>query len=380
MRARSDVIVVGAGLLGLSAARALTRRGAEVIVLEQAEVGHEAGGSKGSCRIFRLGYPDAGYVALARRAREPWAELEDECGERLLHPVPQLTFGPGLEEVRDAMQRAGAPCEVLPAAAAAARFPQLAPGGPALLEPESCVIRADAAVRALAAAVPDLRADTAVTSIADDGRQVTVRTAGSTLTAGAAVVCAGPWTGALLAAARISVPSAATLEQVAYLVPAGHPAPAADPPPAAETPTRVDPVPGMPIFIGHGGEEPYGLPVPGSPLYKIGLHHAGPPADPSRQDQRPDMRLSGMLAELARRHLPGLHPDPVRVERCVYDNSPDEHFIVDRVGNVVVGCGTSGHGFKFGPLLGEWLAGLATGADPGPAVRRFSLSRFRPVI
>jgi glycine/D-amino acid oxidase-like deaminating enzyme len=51
------------------------------------------------------------------------------------------------------------------------------------------------------------------------------------------------------------------------------------------------------------------------------------------------------------------------VERCVYDNTPDEDFILDRIGNVVVGCGTSGHGFKFGPLLGEWLAALATGDD-----------------
>jgi glycine/D-amino acid oxidase-like deaminating enzyme len=51
----------------------------------------------------------------------------------------------------------------------------------------------------------------------------------------------------------------------------------------------------------------------------------------------------------------------VQVERCVYDNTPDEDFILDRIGNVVVGCGTSGHGFKFGPLLGEWLAALAAG-------------------
>jgi sarcosine oxidase len=66
----------------------------------------------------------------------------------------------------------------------------------------------------------------------------------------------------------------------------------------------------------------------------------------------------------------------VRTERCVYDNSPDEDFIVDRVGRVVIGSGTSGHGFKFGPLLGEWLADLATGQDADPAAR-FSLGRLR---
>ncbi len=370
-------MVVGAGLLGLAAGRVLARRGADVIVLEQAEIGHDGSGSKGSCRIFRLGYPDAGYVALAQRAREPWAELEDECGQRLLHPVPQLTFGPGLDEVTDAMEAAGAACALLPAEAVAARFPQLSLDGPALLEPESCVISADAALRALAAAVPGVRTGVTVTGLADDGREVTVRTDASgadglgegIVTARAAVVCAGPWTGGLLAAAGIAVPSAATLEQVGYLAPAG-PAAAADQPAAG-------PPPAVPIFIGHSGEEPYGLPVPGSPLYKIGLHHSGPAADLSALDQRPDDTLTARLADLARRYLPGFRPEPAQTERCVYDNSPDEDFIVDRIGNVVIGSGTSGHGFKFGPMLGEWLASLAAGGEAGPAARRFSLGRFR---
>lgn len=365
MQARCDVVVVGAGVLGLAAGRALARRGADVIVLEQAEIGHAASGSKGSCRIFRLGYPDAGYVALAQRAREPWTLLEDECGQQLLHPVPQLTFGPKLDEVTDAMEAAGATCALLPADAVAARFPQLTIDGPALLEPDSCVISADAALRALAAAVPGIRTGVAVTGLADDGREVTVRTDASgagggegSVTARAAVVCAGPWTTGLLAAAGIAVPSAATLEQVGYLARAA----------AADS--------AVPIFIGHGGEEAYGLPVPGSPLYKIGWHHAGPPADLPVLDLRPDERLIARLADLARRYLPDLSPVPVQTERCVYDNSPDGDFIVDRVGNVVIGSGTSGHGFKFGPLLGEWLADLATGRDGDPAARRFALGRF----
>jgi sarcosine oxidase len=359
VRARCDVVVVGAGLLGLSAARALTRRGADVVVLEQAEIGHAAGGSKGSCRIFRLGYPDPDYVALARRARWAWAELEDESGQRLLHPVSQLTFGPLLTEVRNAMQQAGEPCELLQAGEVAARFPQVALGGQALLEPDSCVISSYSALRVLAAGAGQIRAGLAVTGIGDDGR-VTVQTAEGPVTAAAAVVCAGPWTSGLLAAGGIFVPSAATLEQVAYLRPIADPAPA------------------MPIFLSYGTQVPYGLPVPGSPLYKIGVHNSGPPADPRSQDHRPDERLVARLAELARRYLPDFTPDPVQTERCVYDNSPDEDFIVDRVGNIVIGSGTSGHGFKFGPLLGEWLADLATGGDPGPAAHRFSLGRFSP--
>jgi sarcosine oxidase len=252
------------------------------------------------------------------------------------------------------------------------------------------VISADSALRALAAGLPEMRTGVTITEIADDGRQVTVRTAGhrapggpddGIVTARVAVVCTGPWTSGLLAATGIAVPLAATLEQVGYLAPAGdsalatdsalaaHPARAADP--ESTTPSA------LPIIIGHGGDQPYGLPVPGTALYKIGYHHSGPPVDPARQEQRPDGQLTARLAGLARRYLPGLQPEPVHTERCVYDNTPDEDFIVDRVGNVVVGCGTSGHGFKFGPLLGEWLADLATTGDPGPAARRFALRRFR---
>jgi sarcosine oxidase len=358
METRCEVVVVGAGLLGLATARALAREGHEVVLLEQAEVGHEASGSKGSCRIFRLGYDDAEWVSMAMRARGPWADLEDECGQQLLHPAPHLTFGEQLGEVRDAMRAAGAPHELLTEAEAAGRFPGVAIGGPALLEPESCVISADAALRALAAAVPDIRSGVTVTGMADDGREVTVRTTSGPVIAGVAVVCAGPWSASLLAGSQIAVPSQATMEQVGYLATGDAPGPA------------------LPIFICHGPPEPYGLPVPGAPLYKIGFHHSGPVTDPGAQDQEPDGALTDRLTRLARQYLPGLNPELVRSERCVYDNSPDEDFVVDRVGQIVIGSGTSGHGFKFGPLLGEWLAGLATNRGPDPAARRFSLSRF----
>jgi len=359
MSSEHEFVVVGAGLLGLAAARALAGRGRDVLVLEQATIGHPDGGSQGSCRIFRLGYDDPGYVAMASRARGLWHELEDASGEQILLPTPQLSFGAGLAAVQDGMRRAGAPSKLLTADEAAARFPGVATGGPALLEPESCVIAADVALRALAAAGPPVRTGFRVTSLRDDGRRVTLQAGdGSVLVARHAIVCAGPWTGGLLATAGITVPTAATLEQVAYLGPAHGP------------------MPDMPIIIKYGDEMPYGLPVPGSPLYKLGVHHSGPLTDPGRQDREPDASLSRRLADAVRGYLPALDPRPVRTERCVYDNTPDDDFILDRSGRITIGSGTSGHGFKFGPLLGGWLASLAVGesADLPPA--RFAVGRF----
>jgi len=165
------------------------------------------------------------------------------------------------------------------------------------------------------------------------------------------------------------VPASATLEQVAYLVPADN------------GPQEFP----MPIFVQFGSDIPYGLPVPGTQRYKIGIHHGGPPIEPDHQEHLADPGLVRRIEQVAREFLPRFDPSPAALERCVYDNSPDTDFIVDRTGNVVIGAGTSGHGFKFGPLLGEWLAGLAdnTAGDGrtwsgalAATANRFALTRF----
>lgn len=356
-----EIVVVGAGLLGLAAARSLTARGRDVVVLEQAEVGHDGAGSKGSCRIFRLGYADPGYVAAARRAGELWRELETAAGRPILLPSPQLTLGAEHRAVHEAMQAAGAHCELISEAEAARRFPAIRAGGPALVEPDSAVIDAPAALQALRSGAAEVRAGVRADSIADDGRQVTLRTSAGPLTARTVIVTAGPWSSGLLTTAGMAVRTRPTLEQVCFVRPAED---SAAPPP---------------IFLSHGAHAPYGLPVPFSSLCKIGIHPSGPVTDPDAQRQSPDPGLLARLRDVAARYLPGYDPEPVSSERCVYDSTPDEDFVLDRTGNVVIGCGTSGHGFKFGPLLGEWLAGLATGAGngPGEALRdRFSVRRL----
>ncbi len=370
---RTEFAVVGAGLLGLSAAWALTRRGHEVLVIDQAPVGHSRGGSFGACRIFRLGYESASYVSLARRARDTWAELEEVGGERLLYPTPQLTFGPQMHQVRAALTEAGAPCELLPASVAAERFGGIAAEGDVLYEPESAVTLAGRTLEVLAR-LTGICEPATVTALADRGDRVWVSTDAGEIEADRVIVCAGPWTRKLVATAGISMPGWASMEQVAYLVPAD----------GRRAGGREAAPPPMPIFVHYGGEFPYGLPVPGSDRYKIGVHFSGPPVKPDRQDHTVNEELSARIERAARRFLPAYDPIPVAVERCIYDNSPDTDFIVDRIGNILIGSGTSGHGFKFGPLIGQWLADLATGnaegvrgAQPGDTPPPwFGLGRF----
>ena len=364
-------IVVGAGLLGLSAAWALSRRRWRVTVLEAADtVGHDRSGSKGGARIFRLGYPEPVYVEMAIRARTLWRHLEVVSGKQLLHGAGQVTFGDeaSLDTIATALAAAGSPAERLAPGEAARRFPAIAVHGSVLFEPGSRVLAADECLRALGdTAEFVLHTGARVESLRQGTDSVTATTAGGqAFHADVVVDCAGPGALALLddpppVAARPSLP------QVAYFAPAPGATPRERPP----------------IFIEWGADMIYGLPVPdGSPhggTYKVSHHTPGTdidrydPAGTAPLDDDPG--LLALLSGAVRRLLPTLDPDPVGTERCVYDNSADHDFVIARTGQIVVGCGTSGHGFKFGPLLGELLADLADGATPSIDLRPFGLHR-----
>ncbi len=363
-------IVVGAGLLGLSAAWAMSRRGWRVIVLEAASaVGHERSGSKGDARIFRLGYREPLYVDMAVRTRELWHALEAATGRSLLHVSGQVSFGDeeALAAITAAMAAVGAPVERLAPDAAVRRFPGIATTRSVLFEPDSGVLAAGQCLSALCeAGVFELRTGVAIAALHQRPDGVTVETAdGHALDTDVVVDCAGPRALALLGdAPQVAAPP--SLPQVGYFAPA----------PGDGSRAR------LPVFIEWGDDMIYGLPVPGGGhegTYKVSHHTPGPaldgfePTDPARFTDDP--ALLATLTGAVRRLLPALDPEPVSTERCVYDNSADTDFVLDRVGHVVVGCGTSGHAFKFGPLLGELLADLAEGVPPAVDLGPFGLYR-----
>ena len=101
----------------------------------------------------------------------------------------------------------------------------------------------------------------------------------------------------------------------------------------------------------------YALAAPGVGL-KAGLHHSGPPADPDEHG-RPDPAVVRWVSTWAARRYPELDPEPIATETCLYTNTADESFVLERHGRIVVASACSGHGFKFAPAFGRTLAALA---------------------
>ena len=353
----ADIVVVGAGITGVATARALAQAGRGVVLVEQFGLGHDRGSSHGASRIFRLSYPDPHYVRLAQGALQSWRELEAEAGERLIVRTGGLDFGSIAVANARALAACGVDHELLTGAQVADRWPIAAERDePALYHPDGGTTLADRAYAALLASAVAAGAvvldHRRVAEIEPGAGSVRVTTDGDEITARACVVAAGAWVRTLLAGAAIELPVVPTRETVTYF----------DIPDPLALPPIVDDA--VPDAAEHGLLRPglinYALAAPGVGL-KAGLHHAGPPADPDEPGV-PDPAVVRWVSAWAARRYPELDPEPVASETCLYTNTADESFVLDRHGRIVVASACSGHGFKFAPAFGRTLAALARDA------------------
>lgn len=353
----ADIVVVGAGITGVATARALARAGSSVLLLEQFTLGHSRGSSHGTSRIFRLTYPDPHYVRLAQSALEAWRELEAESGQTLIVRNGSLDFGSLVSDDMRALASCGVRYELLGGTEVTARWGlATAPDEQALFQPDGGVTLADRAyaafLEAAGAAGADVADESPVTRLAFDRAAVRVSTTRDDIVARAVVVTAGAWAPALLQPLGIELPVVPTRETVAYF----------DVPGAADLPPLMDSA--IPAAGDYGlarpGQISYSLAAPGIGL-KAGLHHAGPVASPD-EDGSPDQAIVEWVGDWVRHRYPGATPSSADPETCLYTNTADESFVLERHGRVIVGSACSGHGFKFAPALGRTLAAMARDA------------------
>lgn len=308
------VAVVGAGVMGCAAAWALRERGADVTVYEQFELDNARGSSHGRSRIFRIAYHDPYWIRLAQEAYAGWNDLDPSLlslyGLVELAPDRALTSAAGLDE-----------CGVEYRFVTEVEGVAVPEGWTALHVADAGIVHADRARHAFLDGV-DVRTSTRIDSVDDVDADVVV-------------VTAGAWAGRLVPGLDVRV----TRETVAYFRHDGPPLPSV-------------------VDIGvDGGHDMYSLHDPVHGL-KAGAHHAGAETNPDDVGT-PDDAIVARIAAWVGERFPGVDPEPVETDTCVYTTTPDQTFVLDRRGRVVVGSACSGHGFKFAPAVGRRLAELA---------------------
>ena len=340
--------------MGAASTLALARRGHAVTTLEARRPGHREGSSHGSSRIFRHSYRERHYVEMTREALRLWRELEELCRVELLRTTGGLDHG----EKRDvhglhaALLAAGIRCELLTADVARERWRHMRFETEVLYTPGAGVIAPGLAVaemlrvaQGLGARIEYGRPVLAVEATASGAR---VRTAADAVDADVAVVAAGPWLPALLDGVVALPPQTVTQQQVFHF--------------ARREAQDTGP---WPVVLYDGELTAYALPggrdggVAGN--MKLAQHDPGPVTTADDRDGRIDPAGRQRVIEHARRWWPGLLPHPVAAFSCLYTRTPDEDFILDRVGPIVVCSPCSGHGAKFTPLIGEFVADLTEG-------------------
>jgi sarcosine oxidase len=385
MGGSARVVVIGGGVMGVWTALWLLRRGASVTLVDQYVPGSSLATSGGDTRVSRSAHgSDALYPRWQRRALGQWREAEAASHGRLVVETGVTWFAhaeDGFEaESLATLTRLGIPVERLELDAVAERWPQVALDGIGwvLHEPEAAVIMARRAVSALAdlfvrngGLLERARVLQPEEADATGDRLRRVRTAdGRQLSADAFVLAAGPWLARLvpILAGQLAV---TRQEIIFFATPPGD--------------RRFD-AGALPTWVDYDAAF-YGLPSIEGRGFKVAPDWPGPIVDPDHEERRlSDERVDAARALLARR-FPAMAAQPVAEGRiCQYETTPDTHFVIDREprwGNAWVVGGGSGHGFKHGPVIGEYLSALVCGdadaaAALAPADDRFALRPRTP--
>jgi len=360
-------LVVGAGVHGLATAWQLAQRGVpRVALVERFRLHHDRGSSHGAARITRSTYSDARYVRLVRVAHaEDWPRLERDGGQRLIHRCDGVFWGPPDSELdawAAAVAAAGADGVVrLTPAEARRRFPVFGfPDAHAVLhDTTGGVVAAADTLRVLDRLCRiegvHVLEETRVLGIEPSADPIAVDTDRGQLLAERVVVTAGAWVATLVpaVAARVSV----ARQHVGYF--------------RLELPEARMAPPAFPVWVhlGAPGEgSHYGLPAFGRPGVKAALHGVSPEGDDPDAHGAPDARAIERTREFLTAQLTVPVAETLHAETCLYTNTPDEHFILGALPEhprLVVGSACSGHGFKFGPLVGRLLASLVMEGHTG---------------
>jgi len=365
-----DVIIVGLGAMGSATAYQLAKRGKKVLGLDRFTPPHAFGSSHGKTRIIREAYFEHPlYVPLIQRAYELWAELEKESGRTLFQQTGGLMIGRPEGTVANGAKRSaeehGLHHEILAAAEVRRRFPALQPldemvavwePRAGILFPEICIEAHLTMARQHGAA---LHTEEPVKRWRPDGNGVRVFTAKGEYPADQLVFTAGSWIQLLLPDLKLPF---VVERQVQFWFAPRHP--------AWFQPDRCP----IHLWEHEPGRYFYGFPDLGDGV-KVAGHHEGEITGPDSINRDVAGREVEAMRKVVGKFLPDANGPLRSAVVCLYTNTPDGHFLIDRHPahpQVLIASPCSGHGFKFSSVIGEVLADLLAHGES-----RFDLSLFR---
>ena len=367
-----DVIVIGVGSMGSAACYYLAKRGYKVLGLEQFDISHELGSHAGQSRIIRKAYFEhSDYVPLLEKAYKNWKEFEDETGEQLYFKTGLLYAGTANNEIIKGVKQSAAlyniELEKLNLAEAANRFPQLRfpRNFEVLFEPEAGFITPEKAIRLYTSQAKKNNAtiysnekvigwSKGTPSEKKDG-SLTIKTNKNAYQCNKLIITAGAWAGKMIPgfADKIKI----TRQFVAWIK------------------TKNDKqfeLKNFPCWmIGDDDKHVcyYGFPLLDTKKFgetaglKLAHHYPDEVTDPDKVNRQTTEDDIENLSYCLDKYLPGVFDSVLSTKICLYANSPDENFIIDKLPGyeetVSIACGFSGHGFKFASVVGEILADLA---------------------
>jgi sarcosine oxidase len=366
-----DVVVVGAGVFGSWTAWHLAKRKLKVLLLDAYGAAHARASSGGETRIIRMSYgADEIYTRWSQRSLVQWKELSAACGQALFQQTGVLWLEGAddlrLRESQATIERCGIAHEVMDNSELTKRYPQVNFDGVGrgLLEPDSGILLARRAVQSVMEETKKKSAEFLIAhAVTPDGTGAITKLATSrcgAFSAGQFVFACGPWLGKVfpeLLGQRIFP----TRQEVFFF---GSPAGDA----------RFMP-PALPTWL-FNHDEVYGMPDIESRGLKMARDAHGERVDPDTQSRIASAEGAEWARNYVARRFPALKDAPIVETRvCQYENTSNGDFLIDRhpdMPNVWLAGGGSGHGFKHGPALGEYLAAQICGE--GKAEPRFSLA------
>ncbi|KOY82942.1 N-methyl-L-tryptophan oxidase [Lysinibacillus macroides] len=369
-----DVVIVGAGSMGMAAGYYLSKAGKKVLLLDAFNPPHEEGSHHGDTRIIRFAYGEGtSYVPFVKRAGELWQALERLVDERLFLQTGVVNIGEptssSIQNVKASAQLYDLALDCYSAEEAMNKWPGLAlPANlVACFEPTAGVLRVEACIQAYKklalAAGATLQTNDKVLAI-QAGDIVHIQTANTAYQAKQLIVTAGAWATELLATMNITIPVTPTRKTFAWFE-------------ADEQLYRDAVFPAYGIELADSFY--YGFPSIDGVGLKLGRHDGGEAVDPNEPLRPFDDEDREDLQQFIQQFMPQ-HGALKYGKTCKYSMTPDEDFIIDFLPNhcnIVIAAGFSGHGFKFSSAVGEVLSELLLDGTSKQDLTPFKLSRFR---